>query len=277
MLFLLFSLSITPSHALQAEDVACEDAFVTFTSPTNQQQNVALDTVIAVGLSQGCNVAPNYTLTVASDGLEPQSVTLESEYGQVNLFEFEMTEPMQPNTEYTLQVVGEDGWGEMTSVAFTTGSDTVQGPSAGPSGTVLASNLRSDSGLLETTLSVTPGEDPDGLSVLFVYNVTAPDRVLHQIRDDEEGMSSQPLFHVTHMQAPFPEEVCFTVVQRDGLGRFSDPSDPFCGAIEITKAGQCSATSLAGLSGFLPLIALAVIRRRKVNTPMDMESVSQCS
>ena len=271
MFFVLLSLFSGSAHAFQMGDVACEPAVVSFTSPSNQQVNVPVNAVPAIGLTWGCDIAPNYTLTLSTSEGEVASINVEANRNGTNLFELPLSNPMSADTEHTLEIVGEDGWGQSTVISFTTGSSEVTGVTESASVQIQQAILYTSDyefAYAETDLTVSPAADSDNLSIVRVYDVKDMEEPIFQLRTDTH-LADQTLYHLDNLYAPFDSEICLTATQRDGLGNISEMSEPHCATYEVREERTCSVTSIAGMGWFMPLLAMAAIRRRSVSTSLE--------
>lgn len=248
--------------ALQ-EDPACDPAFVAFTSPFNGQIGVPVDVVPAAGLTNGCTVSPNYTLRLFASDVLIQSVTLESRNDFENLFEITPESALDPNTEYSMHITPVEGWGEQTIIQFTTGESPVMGLEGGPSGTVLKAEIDEAPSISYATLELTPAIDNDSLSIVRLKSpLTGEDplgyfRVLEDLRSFETEV-------IEWHGGDVPDELCYTMEQRNGLGQWSDASEPFCMVpTRLQPEGRCSSIPLYSLSWFLPLLSITVVSRRQ--------------
>jgi hypothetical protein len=266
------------AHALQEEDVACDPAIVSFSSPSNQQTNVPVNVVPAVGLIWGCDIAANYTLTLSNNAGEVTSVSLEANQNGSNLFELPLTAPLSADTEHTLEILGDQGWGEATVIRFTTGSNEAVEVTEAPELDIKQAIIftqNNEYGRTETEYNLSPGADTDALSIVRVYNTQNMEEPILHMRTDVDITNDtfgNAFTHLGGMNAPFNSEICLIATQRDGLGNVAEMPAPVCATYEIRKESTCSVTSMAGLGWFMPLLAMAAIRRR----PTQVQSERPC-
>ena len=214
-----------------------------------------------------CDAPTYYEVSLREGDAIIHTVQVDWEANVSRFLELPIDENLSPNTQYELTIVPGNGWGELTSIPFTTAADgQVAELSGAPTGeiseAILSPNEDELDGSVEVTFSLEPIADPQELSILTVSRAAAPDEVIHAVRVGEDNMDD--LFGWYYLEAPFGEEACLIVRQRDGAGRFVESEAPFCKVLEVREFRKrlCSVTSAVGLVWFTPLLALATIRRR---------------
>ena len=155
-------------------------------------------------------------------------------------------------------MVSGDVWGEMTTIQFTTGSgDTVSELSEPPTGELKEAILyKYDgdlNGSIELTLDVESALDPQELSVITVSPSDAPDEIIHIHRVGEDN--GKVLFAWYYTDAPFAEEACVVVRQRDGAGRVVENQTPICRTLEVQAP---DATMLDGIDRWAGLVYASI-------------------
>jgi len=264
MLLMLLSFFSQTAQAFPADmAVECPPPHVEFASPSVGQTGVPIDVVPIVGLSNDeCYAYTEFDLALRTGDLE--ILTERVSVGDGDLLSFSAAPQLEPNSEYTLSA-SSVGYGETTEISFTTSDQTVAGFEGVPSGQISDVALKLEGNepgaFLQASHQLNPITDPDDLSLLFVYDEQNPSQIQEVLRVGVVDMDDLMAF--VWRAAPFPEEVCLSVSQRDGTGTLSERSAPFCGEVEVTKTGGCSVTSALGLSASTTLLALAAIRRRR--------------
>jgi len=260
--FALLSLSSFAAPPF-ASDVACDSSFVRFTSPFAGQEQVPVDVVVAAGVAQGCQTAPEYTLSLLQADTVVHTTTIESRYVPLDLFELTPSTPLKPNTEYLFQIIPQQGWGETTVIQFITGERTVLDLDGAPSGRVETAEVEQDRSASYSTLTLVAAGDSDALSIVRLKSPDSGDTPIAFYRVPEDSMPFEVPVTQWH-ELPAPEELCYTIEQRNGLGIWTDASIPFCKIPDVLKAnGQCTTLSISSLSWYLPLLTLAAISRRR--------------
>lgn len=253
-------------------DVACDEARVLFTSPGNLQAGVPRDVQPAVALSDGCSMSSQYDLTLRdSSGVEVASESFETRYDHPGEL-FEMTlEDLSANSEYSLEVLGADGWGELSVISFTTGESAVAGLEGAPQVEIITAivedhGVESGGGMAHVAFEVNVAADSDGLSIVEVFDAANPEYPVARFHGDELAADPEQSAY-WYLEGSFPEEICVSVEQRDGLGQRVASAESSCHALEVVPVAHgrktiCSVSSVAGLGWFGTLLAMAGIRRR---------------
>jgi hypothetical protein len=163
---------------------------------------------------------------------------------------------LDPGTDYTLQAIPQEGWGEVSEIGFTTGSGHVVGISGVPSVAITAASWERSTFTLTDDYTATAAEDPDALSVLVLSD---PDSSV------TPWAFAAPRTGTTERRATldatsFPAQACLAITQIDGLGERTD-GETSCADVE--RIG-CDAAGGRGLGGVLGIAALglSLVRRR---------------
>lgn len=172
-------------------------------------------------------------------------------------------EGLEPDQSYILRVTPLDGSGELSEIAFSTGSATLVGYEGAPGVAIDSATASKSSGSwwLSAGLTVAPVSDPYDLSIVVVPHPDTPDQLL-----DAQVVSSDEIFSFPGWQADAaPDEICLTARQLDGALRVVGESEPACMEPEVLRnvgpSGRCD-TGAAGL-GLLPTLLGALGLRRK--------------
>lgn len=171
---------------------------------------------------------------------------------------------LEENASYILRVGPQDGGGELSEIAFSTGSAVLSGYEGAPSGVLDAAEASRSSGAwwVSASLFVETVADPDGLSILVVPHPDAPDQLLDA---QVIGAETEIFSAVGWIADRAPDEVCLTARQLDGALRVVGESEASCLAPEIHRnigaSGRCDSGG-AGL-GLLPALLGALATRRR--------------
>jgi hypothetical protein len=213
------------------------------------------------------------TLSLLKSGIEVPAKNVET-YANANIFEVEPTQPLEPNTVYTLRLVDE-GTGQVAETSFTTGTM--------PSGTTPATaeplleivELRertgegdSDTHRYYVDYRITPGAaDPSGLSL-----------VRAEYREQPQGLfafgEATPFEGRASITASEGDDICLTPVQESANGA-EIIGDAACITAPVGSEhglGGCRAVGSGRVNGGDPLLGLlagwlARRRRSKVRQP----------
>ena len=269
---LLIVLSMT---AMAEPNPGCSTPIVESTTPSNIQTDVPLDVKPRVTLSHGDCAASEYEITLSENDLVVVSETKQYDW-QVHFNEFEITPPalLEAQTTYTLNVVPLDGSGEIAIITFETGEALAVGLSGAPS-IALHDAVYYDQEsyvIAEATYDLSPAEDPDALSTIYVYLPGDTDNPLASFQAGQ--MPAGALVSTYTDESAPPDEICLQVAQRDGAGQLSELSEPTCLVAEWYEApgpgsrdcGGCSTVTPLTLTWFSPLLALVALRRRSRST-----------
>jgi len=264
MFLILLATLFQPALAKPNGDMECSAPYVLFASPSMGQTEVPVDVQPAVFMSNDHCSAPSYYELVLSTGdVVVKSVQVDWDPSGERLFELPLDNELDPGTDYELSVIAGDGWGEMTALHFSTVGATVVGLQGEPEVNVLTAELDESSAIVRASYDILPADDTDELSILMVYNEANPSQLVQAYRVGESTENN--LEYASIVEPPFPTEVCLSVVQRDGTGQRTERSAPSCGSTERVPLDMhrcCSVVSAAGFTWFMPLLALAAIRRR---------------
>lgn len=258
MNLLITLLAAYTASAIPNEDMECASPYVVFTSPSIGQTDVALDVVPAIGMSNdSCDVPEDYVVSLRAGDAVLTSNTIPFDIAGDRLLELSLEAPLDANTEYTLAIEREEGWGELTEVTFTTGEGTVVGLQGTPSIQLMDAILDKEYNIVTATYEVTPAEDANDLSILQISEAGTIS-TLESHRSGPEPLAWSRSWRMDKA----PDSLCLVVTQRDGTGSKSDPSAESCIPLEVRNTKGCSALSAPTLGWFLPLAVCALVRRR---------------
>lgn len=244
---------------LVASDAApCGGYYVAGTAPAYDQLGVPVDARLAVQIGDnGCAADEAVVVEV----LTAETVVAQWDFSPEDIIASGGVLLMTPattlseSTAYTLRITLD--YGTITEVPFVTGYGTTQGIQSKPVWDNLQVYYNSCDSNVRVSWEATPAADADGLSVLELRQENVLwDRVLMTLPDN---------YFIQAFEGGFPEEVCFTLVQIDGLGQeqsggelcVSPEEDP-CSLSEGCGCGQ------SGSYGWvLPLFLAGGWRRRR--------------
>ena len=219
-------------------------------------------------MSVGCEASSTYELTLAlDDTIIAQEI--HTYHRDVALNEFDITPPqdLEALTTYTLTVNPKNGSGESTVVSFQTGETTLSGLIGAPALSVTDAWYIADFGISHAgaTYDLTPAEDPDALSTVYVFGPESDTEPLSSYRVGQ--FPSWELYSNYIASEDPPDSICLRVAQRDGAGVLSALSEPSCMEAEWrndpTSGGRCSTIAPLAIGWLSPLLALTVFRRRR--------------
>ena len=258
MNLLITLLTVHTAYAEPNMDMECASPYVVFTSPSIGQTDVALDVVPALGLSNdSCDAPEGYVVSLRTGDAVLTSNTIPFDIAGDRLLELSLEAPLEANTEYTLSIEREEGWGELTEVTFTTGEGTVVGLQGTPSIQMMEATLDKEYNIVTATYEVTPADDANDLSILQISEAGT----LSTLESHRSGPEALAWTRSWRMDTA-PDPLCLVVTQRDGTGSTSDPSAASCIQLEVNNKG-CSALAAPTFGWFLPLAVCALVRRRR--------------
>jgi uncharacterized protein (TIGR03382 family) len=231
----------------------CMGPVVTATLPAAGATEVPVDALPAFVWHEDCGEAGDFKAELYLEG----ELVFEQHFptaGGVGLERLELDATLQPDSEYLLHLSGVD---QDLDVEFSTGQGAIQGAEA-PTLVSVGTEAWKDGGLfyLYTDVEATTGADPDSLSALMLL--------------DEQGelvdVDVQPRswLSASSTSRSLPEELCFSLVQVDGLGAQSEPLET-CSAPVFEGRMGCSSAPV-GASMLAGLLALLLTVRRRTWT-----------
>ncbi len=224
----LFLAAAFAQDGSEAADMACMPLQISQTIPANDAVDVPVDTTFALVFDGNCGGSTAWTFQIVDPSDDAVLATTEWTWdGAVpSLATFDPEADLPANTALVLSATGADGYyfGDV-SVAFTTGSGTVQGLTGALTAEVTSATWYRESSQAEVAVAVTPATDPDGLSLVHIVGGNT-----QQFVNAADVASYTP--SIFFSQAAEPDELCVDVSQIDGAGRESDPVTA-CGAADI--------------------------------------------
>jgi len=244
---------------LVASDAApCGGYYVAGTAPAYDQLGVPVDARLAVQVGDnGCAADEAVVVEV----LAAETVVEQWDFSPVDIIASGGVLLMTPetalseSTAYTLRITLD--YGTVTEVPFVTGYGTMSGSQEKPVWDDLHVYYNNCDSNVSVSWAATAANDVDGLSILELrQESTLWDRVLATLPYNDFSLVSE---------TELPEEMCFTLVQIDGLGQEQSggelcvaPEEDPCSLSEGCGCGQNSSYGWV-----LPLFLAGGWRRRR--------------
>lgn len=258
-------------HSADAEPMECSSPMVMFGSPSVNQVSVPVDVQPAVYMTDDdCSAPSYYELTLHLGETLIRSEEIPWNPSKTRLLEMGLADDLQSNTTYTFRVMAGDGWGIVSEIQFETGEGKALALEGNP--TVMANDLlRNGTTHNHPAFFVNPAVDTDNLSIVMAYDADNPEEVVAAYRVWDSAVVE---IYEYDLPGNYQEntERCILVEQRDGRGQRSERSESTCWTpqyLDQYMVRECSAVSVTGLTWFMPILALAAVRRR--NSPGSQE------
>lgn len=261
---LTLALTALVAHAVPADmDVACMPLQITQTSPTANAIDVPVDANLSLLFDGDCGGSSDWLIEVVDgSGTALVSETWTWDGAVPSMATIDPASDLPANAALTLRATPSDGgyWSELVEVPFTTGEAHVHGIVGLPTVAITDATWTRTAQYAETTLDITPADDPDHLSVIKVQS----DSVIQYL----PGTAPMVGQYFGWGQPLKPDQLCVTVTQIDGAGNASEPVEACADPVIVhVSGGGClggRTTPVAPMSeAFLVLGGLGLLRRRK--------------
>lgn len=258
---LTLALATLVAHAAPAADVACMPLQITDTVPAANAVDVPIDANLTVLFDGNCGGSSQWLIEVVdSTGTAVVSETWDWDGSAPALATIDPDADMPANSALTLRATPNGGYygSEILEVPFTTGDALVQGVVGQPIVVMTGATWYTEMQFAEAVLDITPGEDPDHLSVIKVEA-----NGVVQYLPGTAPMIGQ---YFSWSEATRPAELCVTVTQIDGAGAAGDPVEACAVPVIQHATGGCLGggdTVAVPMQALMLLGGLGLIRRRK--------------
>lgn len=256
MLLLLAPLATAEANMLYAP---CMTPMVGETLPAQGATAVPVDIQpVALVFDGGCQLSETFLVELLEDSGDAEPTLLASEtftWSGTAAGEVLRLAPganLAAETDHLLRITPSSG--ELSEVAFTTGTGAVQGLGGTPSLEASQATLygRGADASLTVGWWLTPAPDPDGLSVVQLFDAEG----VAVAADVAWGTEPLELYHWPAAEGR-PREVCASAAQTDGAGRVSSVPE-LCQAVE-----RSGCTTAPGPLALGPLALLLALGRRR--------------
>ena len=254
----------TPAQADPADaPLACAVASFANSMPQDGETNLPVDLSPVLTFIGNCAIPAPYTVSlfregetvpVRTDVFDAEAFSLA---GDTALLELDLG-GLDPDTAYTLEASGEFDQNPVV-IGFETGSDTVA-PFDGAAPDVTVNGVFSDrlaGGVIGIRVDLTltsASETPEQST--YVIRSGGFDREIVLA----SGATQQ--FDLSYVESERPDEVCVTVVERDGAGTWHGPSDTQCAPVPRPVGCSVTGSPATGFGLLAGLLALPFLRRR---------------
>lgn len=173
MISLLSSLAFADIAAMEPE--GCSGLSVFASAPAFDMSGVPLDANLTIQIEASCAQEAFNTNLFYDDGTgerleeasQEGSWTVLAGDGSTVILSWDRDVPLRPDTSYRLEILPV-GWGEVTSLPFSTGAGSVRETSGLPEMTLRNATAWEGEEGAEVDVSVSPAPDPDALSWLAI-------------------------------------------------------------------------------------------------------------